>query len=288
MALSANLRQAAFDQDGPLLAQWASEGEHDGRAYKDPETGQSYPSVTTVLRNSPKADLMGWAAMKVAERARDRPDIVMGDPDKVVARLQYAHTDYRDERGWIGSKVHKVVDADVSGLWFGPEMNAEESEMVEQWESFNAAYEVEPILSECTILGDGYMGTLDGIWKLTDRWTGVSFTTLLDLKTSKGIWREHGFQLAALSKATHRFEQVDPGTEGALVHKHPKLGKTYWLKHEGLPHFDSVKILHIRREGWQLLPVNNLEENYAAFQSYLSLWNALKALKIADGENSFG
>ena len=282
-------REDAFHNDGPILAQYARENEHEGRAYKDPETGNLYPSVTTVLKNTPKADMMRWAARIVAERARDRVDIVLGDPDKVVDRLQYAPTDYRDERGWVGSGVHKLVEAEFSGIWYEPEeITPEQERIMESFEEFLNDYEVTPILTECTILGDGYLGTLDGLWKVRDIWTGQTSTCLTDVKTSKGVWPEHEYQLAALAKATHWYEQVAPGTEGALEHKHPKLGKTYWIKHDGGLKFDEVRILHLRDTGYQWVPVVDIEENYAVFKDYVSLWNNLKVLQAIRKEREFG
>ena len=283
----ADWQYAAFEQDGPLLAQWASENEFDGRAYKDPETGLTYPSVTTVLRNTPKADLMGWAAMKVAERARDRPDIVLGDPDRVVQRLQYAHTDFRDERGWIGSRVHKAVEADLRGIWWSPDepFISEENAMIEAFDSFKAMYAVEPVLTECTIIGDGYMGTLDGLWSISDPWTGDHIAdALVDVKSSKRIWDEHRMQLAALANATHYFEQVE---SDGLVHKHPKLGKTFWKKHEGLPDFSEVRILQLRAEGYTWKPVVNIDLWYKKFRVYLDLWNVDQEIKLKEKESGF-
>ena len=284
-----SLREAQFYNDGPILAQYARENEFEGRAYRDPETGIQYPSVTTILKNSPKADLMRWAARVVAERARDRVDIVLGDPDKVVDRLQYAPSDYRDERAWVGSGVHRAVEAQMLGIWYEPEEFTPEQERIMDWfDVFLEDYRIEPILTECTILGDGYMGTLDGLWKVTDRWAGETFYVLLDLKTSKSLWPEHEYQLAALANATHWFEMVEEGTPGAHMHKHPKLGKTWWIKHEGLPHFDQVRILHITKSGYNFQVVPDIAENYAIFQSYLGLWNNLKHLKDIRKEREFG
>lgn len=284
-----SVREAQFYNDGPILAQYARENEFEGRAYRDPETGIQYPSVTTILKNSPKADLMRWAARMVAERARDRVDIVLGDPDKVVDRLQYAPSDYRDERAWVGSGVHRAVEAQMLGIWYEPEEFTPEQERIMDWfDVFLEDYRVEPVLTECTVLGHGYMGTLDGLWKVTDRWTSETFHVLLDLKTSKSLWPEHEYQLAALANATHRFEMVEEGTPGAHVHRHPKLGKTWWLKHEGLPHFDQVRILHVTKSGYNFQVVTDIAENYAIFQSYLGLWNNLKHLKDIRKEREFG
>lgn len=287
--LSSSDIQAAFDQDGPLLAQYAREGEFDGRAYKDPETGISYPSVTTVLKLEDKSSLVNWAAMKVAERARDRVDIVLGDPDKVVDRLRYAHNDYRDERAWVGSQVHKSIEADMKGLWYSPDLDGEERAYIDAWQSFLSDYEIEPVLTEATVLVPcGAMGTLDGIWRMKDRNTGSEFTALIDVKSSKSVWPGHSVQLAALSRGSHWFEQVSEGTGGALLHKHPKLGKTWWIKHEGMPKFDRIYILHLRKDGYSLVPVVNVDQNYKIFECYVELWNAIKKLGEKEKEYSFG
>lgn len=287
--MSQALQEQQFLNDGPILAQYARENEFEGRAYRDPATGIQYPSVTTVLKNTPKADMMRWAALKVAERARDRPDIVLGDPDRVVERLRYAPTDFRDERGWVGSGVHRMVEAQMRGFWYeDEEFTPEQEKIMDQLDMFLLEYDVDPMLTETTILGHGYMGTLDGLWKVTNRWTREVFYALVDIKTSKSLWPEHEYQLAALAKATHWFEMVEEGTEGAHMHKHPKLGKTWWLKHEALPEFSQVRILHLTKGDFEFFPVNDIEENYTIFRTYLDLWNNLKTLKDKRKEREFG
>lgn len=51
------------------------------------------------------------------------------------------------------------------------------------------------LLSEMTVVGDGYAGTIDRIYRIAGQiW-------IVDLKTSKSIWREHKLQVAAYSHA---------------------------------------------------------------------------------------
>ena len=85
----------------PKLALWSGEGEGNGRTYVNPVDDSRHPSVTTILKNTPKADLMGWSAFKVAEVAIERYADLGGDPEQVMKWLPYAHTDYRNERGWV-------------------------------------------------------------------------------------------------------------------------------------------------------------------------------------------
>lgn len=293
--MAVSLAELQLHNDGPILAQYARENEHTGRAYRDPETGVQYPSVTTVLKNTPKGDMMRWAARMVAERARDRPDIVLGDPDKVVDRLQYAPSDYRDERGWVGSGVHKSVEAQLRGIWWeDPEFTPEQERIMESFDMFLDAYEVEPVLNETTVLvpcGDrgAVMGTLDGVWWVRDRYAeSKPRLTLVDLKTSKSIWPEHEYQLSALYNASHWFEMVEEGAEGALLHKHPKLGKTWWLKREFDFDIRDVRILHLTELGYGWEKVADLEDNFEIYKDYVSLWGNLRRLADQRKSREFG
>lgn len=261
----------------PKLARWARENEGTGRSYKDPfDEKASYPSVTTVLKLVDKSGLVGWAAMKVAEKARDRTDIVMGDPDKVVQRLQYAHNEYRDDRAWLGSRMHAYVQEDHTGGWDYPALEGEELEVLESWNQFNDAYDVEPILTEFTVYNrtDGWAGTVDGLWRITDRLTGESWTAMVDLKTSNKTWPEHHKQLAALKNGECYMQEVPEGTEGAGMVKYTeeidgkkKTLKSWWIE-KPMPEFDKVQIVHVKAGHWDLIDVENLELHYESFMNY--------------------
>lgn len=265
----------------PFLAQYAYEADAQGRKYRDPFSGAVVPSVTTVLKNTPKADLMGWAAMKVAERARDRPDIVMGDPDKVVDRLRYAHTDYRNERGEVGTGVHQTIQAEFEGTWDFPDLDEEQVAMLDQWAAFVELYDAKVLLSEFTVFGDGYAGTADAIMEWADPLTGERHISLVDFKTAAGLHDEHRYQLAALAKARFWARRVDGGEAGA-VRLPPKkdLPESFWVKSE-TPAFDSVYLLQLRADFFEFEEVRQEELPILGdvFDNYVSLWNNLERLK---------
>lgn len=258
----------------PKLAKWAGEGEGQGRTYVDPTTGLEYPSVTTILKNTPKEDMMGWAALKVAETIIEEYDRIGGDPDEVMKWLPFAHNRYRDERAWVGSGVHATIQAEHEESWDFHELTEEQEKMLGQWERFKRVYKVTVLYSEVTVLGDGYMGTFDALIEYTDPFTGERRIALIDIKTSKSTWEEHHMQIAALSKATHIFVEVPEGTEGAALRKgRVKAENSWWIKEE-MPTHDEAAIVHLRDDFWDYIPLDS-ELRYDEFMVYVQL----KAIK---------
>lgn len=263
----------------PKLALWPGEADGQGRAYVLPGTDERFPSVTTVLRNTPKADLMGWAAMKVAERARDRPDIVMGDPDKVVDRLRYAHTDFRDERAEIGTGVHQTIQAEYEESWEFPVLDAEQRAMMANWYRFCEEYEVEILHSEFTVFGDGYAGTADAIIQYRDPITREVRLALVDFKTSKAIHDEHFMQLSALAAGRFRMLEVtEDHPEGTLRKGKTKAQNSWWIREE-MPKFDEVAVLQLREDYYRFEVVENLDLWYGQFKCYVNLFELQAQMK---------
>ena len=269
----------------PKLSLWGSENEFDGRAYRNPfEPKSQYPSVTTILKMEPKNDLTGWAARMVALKAIERSeDLDSRDPEKVLSWLQYAHNDFRDERAWIGSKIHAAVEAELNDKWFEVELSEEELAIMDQWNFFLALYDVEVLYTELTVIGDGYMGTLDIIAKITDKMTGETWTALIDLKTSKSVWPGHFTQLAALGAAKHALIEVAEPDDDTVTAEwtHPttkKKHKAHWRKIE-LPKCDRLSVLHITRDGFDLVDVENVDLHYRRFRNYMEAWDIDQEMK---------
>ena len=267
----------------PELAQWATEGEGDGRAYRDPfEPDSRFPSVTTVLKLEAK-NLEGWVGMKVAELAIERWQDMGRDPEQIMKWLPYAANKFRDDRAWVGSGLHAAIDADVKEEWFVHELTPEQEAMFAQWEAAKAALMIRPIMSEFTVRIGDTMGTADLLAEVSEDYGETWETLYLDVKSSRGTWPGHRMQLGALSKATHYFEKVDEGTPGAALHKYTdsdtkKQVKTYWLK-KPMPSFDGVAILHIREEKWDLIRVENVDLHAQRFEHYRRIWDLNKELK---------
>lgn len=270
----------------PKLALYAGEGNGQGRTYRDPTDGDSlWPSVTTVLKFEDKSSLVQWAATKVAEKARDRPDIVMGDPDLVVPRLQFAHNDFRDERAEVGTGVHNWVETDIKETWDYPELDAEQEAMVERWHEFVEDYQVRVIYSEFTVRGENFMGTADILIECTDPLTGETFICIVDIKTSKNLWYTNDMQLAALANGLYILQEVPEGTEGAFKRK----GKTkkldsWWVRNYDMPKPDKLMKLHIRAEFYDFVEVEDADLAYEEFQHYVGI-HAVREKKKARMKN---
>lgn len=265
----------------PKLALWSGEGEGNGRTYVNPVDDSRHPSVTTILKNTPKADLMGWSAFKVAEVAIERYADLGGDPEQVMKWLPYAHTDYRNERGWVGSGVHATIQAEHEQSWDFYELDAEQLAMMEKWYEFCRVYQAEILYSECTVLGDGFMGTLDAFIRYIDPFTGEVRIALVDFKTSKSIWDDHHMQLAALANAECIFREVPKGTEGAYRRKGKVIAEdSYWVQ-EPVPYFDEVKILHLREDKYDFIDVDHVDLFYKEFIVYRDLFAVIQEIKDA-------
>ncbi|QAU07400.1 exonuclease [Microbacterium phage Alleb] len=257
----------------PKLSLWSGEGDGQGRTYIDPTDGDSrWPSVTTVLKHEPK-DLSQWSATKVAEKARDHPEIVLGDPDLVVMKLQYAHNEFRDERAEVGTGVHAWQQAQHEGTWDYPDLDDEQVAMTERLEEFFEDYQVRVIWVERTIRGNGFMGTADMLAEVTDPLTGETFIVLIDIKTSKNLWETNDMQLAALGHGLYSLVEVPEGTEGAFKRKgKTKKDDSWWIREEA-PKWDMLAKLHIREDFYELVPVDPrlIELHYEKFLRYVDI-----------------
>ena len=268
----------------PKLALYAGEGFGQGRTYVDPTDGDSrWPSVTTVLKHEDKSHLVQWAATKVAEKARDRPDIIMGDPDLILNRLQYAHNDFRDERAEIGTGVHAWFQAQAEGTWDYPELDSEQWAMTERLEEWMEEWRVEILLVEFTVRGDGYMGTADIYVRCVDPVTGEVRYVIVDIKTSKNLWETHEMQLAALGMGRYILREVSSGSDGAFKRKgRVKAEDSYWERGE-MPHWDALAKLHVREDFYDFVFVDDRKVDllYEKFQAYARIQDINNRMKEA-------
>lgn len=262
----------------PKLASYANENDGDGRYYTHPLTKERLPSVTAVLKLTPKEDLIGWVAKVIAEWCNDNIDKLMSmSRDQGVGVARYRHNDYRNDRAQVGTGVHETIEAEHTHSWQFPELDDEQLLIMEQWRLLNLEWEITPLRSEFTVWITGVSaGTADGLWKFRHRLTGEEFTALVDIKTARRIHPEHEYQLAALAHAPVIMEEFEPDN---------------WREIPA-PKYDKVVILHLRAPQWdpylrrqiegkhELVYVNDLEENYAIFEGYATTWHALNRLNM--------
>lgn len=158
-----------------------------GRVYKDPVTGERYPSVTTILGEMNVPGLMWWAARLAAET---------GNP--------HAHNEVKEAGGALGTLVHRAIQTgDFSDV--PPRYR-------EQLDEFYGRHPFRFLSQERQVFNraERYAGTYDAVIEMLD--TGMVY--MIDTKTNKGGLREARtrLQLAAYINA-----EDAPKVDGAAV-----------------------------------------------------------------------
>jgi hypothetical protein len=234
--------------------------------YRDPITGTRLRRVTTILNlGSPKEGLIFWAANFTADLAiNSLPQLVANsrtrqDREESFDWLRKAHVRRKEERGDIGTAVHKLIEGRILGTPI-PEDLLNDREMVpyvEHFLRFVEDWEIEFEASEMVVgnYEEGYAGTLDYLYRspLIAYLLGVPAKTLFegDTKTGgeldvKGVYAEAGLQMAAYRKA--RVAWLRNGTQIPMPAVH-----------------STGIVLHLRPEGYRVVPVNCGDEVFEAF-----------------------
>ncbi|MGW1497525.1 hypothetical protein ACWCQW_02855 [Streptomyces mirabilis] len=236
--------------------------------YRDKVTGDKLRRVTTILsQGSTKGDVLAlWAANLVAETAfANLPALVNASlyPDQRTEMydwLRRAPLRKKDERADIGSAVHQIIEAEVlgqpiaEGLLDDPEMAPylhHFGRFVREWDvTFEAS---EMVVGNRTA---GYAGTLDYLLRspLIAAEFDIPASTVLmgDTKTGgeldvKGVYPEAALQMSAYRKA-----EVAWLRDGSTV---------------PMPATHSTGVvLHLRPEGYRLIPVVCDDQVFAAFR----------------------
>lgn len=221
------------------------------RYYVHPETGEKVPGVTSVLNMLPKGFLKYWAAKKVAETAvadlqaltllaeRDKDgaiDYLKRAPDRDTRHAADTGTDAHDyfERMAKGEEITEAV------------LIAEEKEhvlpFVAHYQDFLDTVQPEFVFMEETVWSDKhlYAGSFDAFMVIDgeNAWT--------DNKTTRsGVHEEVGLQLAAYRHADNIIRR-----DGSRV---------------PMPKADGGVVVHVRPEGWKVVPVKCGPEEFDYF-----------------------
>ena len=216
----------------------------DGRFYVD-ETGQYFPSVTTILEAYPKPfALMQW----IKENGENA--------DKI-----------RDAAGERGSAVHHLTEDYDNGLECNllneqgnPQHSLEVWGMFEKYVDFSTRYSPVHELIEQNIISSclGFAGTIDRVSTIYDK------KYVLDLKTSNMIANSYWLQMAAYRDLLY----VETGikTDGVAI---------LWLNAKTRTTGAKGDIQGV---GWQLITKEDTISD-------MILFNATKQLWIAEHEN---
>lgn len=213
------------------------------RFYVDPDTGKKNPGVTSILNMLPKPFLKAWAAKVVAETAINNIESVVGlafrDPKGAIDYLKRAPDRFTKGAADIGSEAHDVFE-DIAKGNPPKRVHPDIEPFVAHFNEFIEVCEPEFILLEETIWSDehGYAGSFDAMAILHGEAAGElrGKTLVMDWKTTRsGVHEEVALQLAG-----YRFADAVVREDGTRV---------------PLPEADGAAVLHVRPEGWSLVPV---------------------------------
>lgn len=236
--------------------------------YRVPETGEKLRRVTTILsQGSTKGDVLAlWSANLVAQTAFDnlpqlvRSSMYADQRQEMYDWLRRAPTRKKDERADIGSAVHRIIEAHVLGEPIPDELVEDPSmaPFLQNFLAFVRDWRVEFEASEMVVgnRSDGYAGTLDYLLRsrlIADEFGIPSNTVLLgDTKTGgeldvKGVYPEAALQMSAYRRAEVAW--LRDGSEVPMPEAHSR----------GV-------VLHLRPEGYRLVPIECGDDVYAAFR----------------------
>jgi hypothetical protein len=223
-------------------------------------------SVTTLIKGGlPSPALTYWAAKAVAEYAaanhrqitsmlgsvrlkRSDDNSVLGvvsDPDAVDATIEWLKGSpwrERDRKANRGTAIHARIESLILGKPLTPPSD-ELLPFIESFDAFVADWNPTFEASEMTVYNrtERYAGTLDFIATIP----GLG-RVLGDTKSSKDVYPE-----AALQMAAYRFAEFIGLPDGS---------------EEPVPSVDGCVALHLREDGYSLIPVIADEQVFKAFK----------------------
>jgi hypothetical protein len=224
-----------------------------------------FPGTTGVLDVINKPALTEWAKRATAECAIRNLDLLAGlvnvSGDRLAVEWLKRIPDYeRDSAANRGTRVHEAADAYGQGKPI--DLPADEMPFMDAYRNALEREGMTIIASEFRVIGTvdsvhRYGGTGDLLVTIDDE------TWLIDIKTSKGTYRETALQLAAYGYADFAGFEGDP------------------TPYE-IPHVDRWGVLHIRPDiytsaqdgGYRLIEYEVGESTFDAFQAAyrLSQW----------------
>jgi len=180
------------------------------------ESGEGYPSVTTILKVIAKPQLTFWIKRETAREA-------IRTLDEAAA---IAYTDnIMKKAGNEGTTAHKIIEEYWKGNKYEKDKIADKIKVyLDAFEEFLKSHTPKLIETEGVCYSDKYQyaGTFDGLFEIG------GLIWLIDWKTSNNIYKEHRIQLIAYKKALEEMgKKID---RVAIVQ----------LKNNGLPLVEMV------------------------------------------------
>jgi len=220
------------------------------KAHRYTLDGKPVTGVTTLLgKGLPKPALPNWAAKTVAEYVADNEATVetlrgMGR-DSMVNALKGTPWKKRDDAAVRGTEIHALAEEIVHGR--AVDVPEHLLPYVEGYVEFLETWGVEPLLTEVSVANRKwhYAGRPDFIGTLGGTFEGA--TTLLDWKTSKGVYGETALQTSAYARAEFWVPDDDPDDEREL------------------PTVERIGVVHITPEGTQVYDLGDIDAAFRLF-----------------------
>lgn len=239
-------------------------GQPGPRNSRTDETGLRYyrwgdrdlPSVTTIRRLAGIPHrLHEWQITQVVNRALDdwpgiQAQLATGTPtglESVRVHLRRAATDEREKAAKLGSAVHEAAAADRKLTEVGPDI----APYLRQDYDWRQQSRAEIVLAERQVwnLTVGYAGTFDRLVRFPD-----GSLWIVDLKTGKGTWGEHAFQLMAylMAEFVGNDDQVDEEATALLQQ------------------VSGIAVLHLAKAKWEFYSLRPDADTWRAFRGLLA------------------
>lgn len=232
--------------------------------------GHRAVGVTTALKGIPKDALVGWAAGVVAQHVVDnifdiKRMLDSGGPNPTKYFLKELPNQKRDTAAVRGTEVHALAEKYVRG----DEVEVPEAlrPFVESYAAFIEDWQPVSLHEELVVASREHMyaGKLDSIQQVP----GLG-CTLVDYKTSNGVYGETALQVAA-----YRYAEVYVDPDG---------------EEQPMPDIESTYVLHIQADGYEFRPLIadrvTFEKFLAAKRNYLENVQSRKLDKLI-GEPAF-
>lgn len=230
-----------------------------GRYY--PWKDEQFVSVTTVIKEGiPKPGLNNWKIKQMAElAAKNRKELSQQTQIEAKEWLMTQPLFGGEDAALLGTRMHSLFEKISQGKVVRP-ATLEEKPYMDAFYAFLMDHNPMFIEAESTVFNRkyGYAGTLDAIVKIGGK------IYVMDYKTGKRIWPE-----AALQMAAYRHAEFIGGPRG---------------REDELPHCDGGIVVHVRPEGYEVVPCDTSESTFDTFISALDVfrWNRI------DGDAAVG
>ena len=221
--------------------------------------GQRVPGVTSCTGVLDKPALVAAARKLAAQWAASNPEQLTAlGHEQFVEMAAKASSRVWGAKSKIGRTLHEHAEK-LATTGEAPDVSPSDMLLVQQAADFLDAMQVETIAAERCVFHEGFMyaGRLDLLASIHGR------VWLLDFKTGSGVYPEHVLQAAAYRYASH-MQGSNPAADDVPM----------------VP-VSSCGIVHVRPDGWQLIPVKADNETWQAFLATIPLYHFIRQAREA-------